>query len=574
MKQKFNLIVITTKDILPKVLGSFLVIFIALIAIIFSIHADVFSSYDKHNTNSKPQYDWFNISNVINFPYDQYEINIDNNYPKTILNLNKEFKDKKTRKVTIILDRTGSLIKKEKKTQYRRNLKEKLLQILYMKVEKKCFNDTKFLKVEDLFLLTALSKISDDATSFEKTIVQVVIYTGFDLEKSKKESGTFYEIPIKHLDINEVPLLTVFKDIIKELRIINKQKTIIAGRDTNFSDLAEVLSHEIFLNRYKYKNYNHKSLIILSDFVHEEESGAYFYEVVQHLGKINNLVNQVNLVSFNPPNIDKIGIAKKTKNIFRKTFNDLYFYEFEEYLNSEIPNHEQINRMFSSTIDDTEPLILYHSFNNESYKYDYAGQIKIENLYSKSVILNYGNRIKPNNYVGEYNYLKIKNKNNYRKIYPFQATKIDSDETYEIHFTYNGKSNKNIFLELNSPEKTKIIRKQILLRPVLPKTSCIYLICLYFLANSLLITISIYYITIMIVSYCTTAKKNNGFKVFIIIPLFFLIFFLFKTSLIDSFSNLFAIQELKIKLIVILISLFIIPLFIFSYNSKNYIIEK
>lgn len=560
-------IIIVSKDILPKVLGSSLLISLALIAIIFSIHADVFSSYDKHNTNSNPQYDWFNVLDILKFPSDQYEINVNNEYPETLINLTDTLYSKKSRKITIILDKTGSINLNVENENYRRSLKKELSSILTKKVDKNCFTNTEFLKVEDLFLLASIAKFSEDTSSFKETILQIIIYTGYGTEPKSKGEITHYELPINHENINDLKLQYVYEEIIKSLNKVKKDKTVINSRSTNFSDLAKILNYDNFLNNKKYKSVTHNSLIILSDFVHQEtESKDYFYDVIQNLDKINNLVDQVNLISFNSSNKEKVEIARKTKNIFRKTFNDLYFYEFEEYLNTNLPNLDQINRMFCTTSDDSNPVILYNSFDNESYKHDYVGKIHLKFPSTDSIIIGYGNRVKPHNYIGEYNYLKIKNDKKEEKIYPFQVSKISLNETYGMHYTNDSKTSKNNFLELNIPNNTQIIRKPLILRPVLPKTSCIYLICLYFITSILILTIITYYISRTV----NMNHKKEGNGIWVILLLFVLLLLpLIITILYSNIVNLFILKEIKILLLILFCSIQIIPLFKFSLKYKS-----
>ena len=106
-------IVSACKDILPKILSKIVLLSLALIAFIFGIHSDVFSSYDKYNIKIDTQYDWFSFKDILRFPIDQYGINKVNQYPEDTIDFSEGLiKDYPARKITIVLDKTGSISKK------------------------------------------------------------------------------------------------------------------------------------------------------------------------------------------------------------------------------------------------------------------------------------------------------------------------------------------------------------------------------------------------------------------------------------------------------------------------------
>ena len=161
-----------------------------------------FSSYDKYTANLDRQYNWFSIEDILRFPVEQYGINIKDLYPSNVI----DFKDDiiteyPTRKITILLDKTGS-IKDSKVSKIKQRLVSKLNDEIY-DFEKHI--DTSTIKVEDLFLLTALEQLTRDEKR-NLTHIEVLIYTGSEknikvvnhIEKALKIDPKHYVAALSH----------------------------------------------------------------------------------------------------------------------------------------------------------------------------------------------------------------------------------------------------------------------------------------------------------------------------------------------------------------------------------------
>ncbi|WP_430412735.1 hypothetical protein [Kordia sp.] len=556
---------ILIKDIsdypIPKLISKFLIINLALIAFIFSIHSNIYSSHDKYNINVKSQYSWFHLYDILRFPADQFEIN-QKKYPINIINKNEFIDSVKNRKITIVVDKTGSLIINGEGIEYKKTLKEELMKSLEDKFHK-LFDGIDYLKVEDIFLLTALYNIFYD-TNYDSNYVQVIFYKGY----SKKSKKTFIDLTIQQ-ELKGSDLYNIFKRILDDLKNIKDERYKIGKRATNFHDLARELNKE----KIK-KNYNgyYSSLVILSDFVHEEvKSNSLFLEVADELNNLSNSINQVNLISFDSSNKNKIVISNRVKSLFRKAFNDLNFYEFQNFLTSNLPKEIQINRMFCSTIQSKEPIILYHSYNNENHKEDYVGKLHLnDNLSTPNLTLSYGFLLKPIRFKSKYNHLLIKSKNNkdsekIQKLFPFEVGRINKNKHYLLSFTEEKNDAEKIFLEFNHDNKTTILRKPVLLKPVLPITSCVYLVNLYFLSS-----LSVAFLTFFYAHSIAVKNKNeSNTKIRLRYWGLIVISLVFGLSLIIlNICNLYMIKEYWISILIsILYTFFLVLLFL---KSKKY----
>ncbi len=131
-------------------LFMFLGFIFTVITFIFGIHSEVFSSYDNLN---KKGYDWFKVSDIIQFPIDQLKITSKQSYDTIVSS--EDFKDTITADVFFLVDKTGSLnkmINKEEKL----NKVKKLLKNESEQLSKKI--DEAKLDVVDLAVLVNFIK--------------------------------------------------------------------------------------------------------------------------------------------------------------------------------------------------------------------------------------------------------------------------------------------------------------------------------------------------------------------------------------------------------------------------------
>ncbi|MFC4633592.1 hypothetical protein ACFO3O_06715 [Dokdonia ponticola] len=579
------------KSILPKVFSKILLISFALITFIFGIHADVFSSYDKYTADLNRQYNWFSIEDILRFPVEQYGINIKDLYPSNIIDFkNNIIKEYPTRKITILLDKTGS-IKNDKGSKIKKTLIKKLNNEIY-EFEKHI--DTTTIKVEDLFLLTALEQLTRD----EKrglTHIEVLIYTG---SENNKGVVNYIEKALK-IDYNKYDDSLRSQAIIKCLKKINNYNTeeykkIINNRFTDFYELGNELKAPKFIGNGTSKNngygkkYDHTSIILLSDFYHEEGFLNKNVKDVENVWyNIRNRVSQLNLISFNNSNTSNSSkyISKAIKETFRKNFNHLYFFEYEEHLDNQLAIDEEINTMFSTVIDaeNPQPLITYHSWNKQDYKFDYKGEVQIlRQDGDRDLIIGFANRIRPQNYIKPYDYITIikkrdnisaRNTSNKIKLYEYQKDKIkgSNSDIYEISFLIDEIESKNFFLEFSYPNTSYAVRHPILFKPVLPATACLYLFALYLVFAFSSLYLFFYYLVVM---FKLKSKKNKT-KPFLIIALilYVLITIFLGYHLYILISDLITYNKdlLETFPVVIIVSVILFTVFLHIISYRIYI---
>ena len=582
------------KSILLKVFSKILLISFGLITFIFGIHADIFSSYDKYTTNLNRQYDWFSIEDILRFPIEQYGINIGEIYPDNSIDFEKDIiKEYPRRKVTILLDKTGS-IKNDNESKIKKSLITKLSDEIY---EFERHIDTTSIKVEDLFLLTALEQLSRDEKR-NSTHIEVLIYTG-----SEKNKGVINHIEkvlsIEYNKYDENHRNEIVINCLKRINYYNtdEYKKIINSRYTDFYELGNELKAPKFIGNGTSKNngygkkYDHTSIILLSDFHHEEKflnNNVKDVENVWHA--IRNRVSQLNLISFNNSNTSNSSkyISKAIKETFRRNFNHLYFFEYEEHLDNQLAIDEEINTMFSTVIDaqNPQPLITYHSWNKQDYKFDYKGEVQIlRQEGDRDLIIGFVNRIRPQNYVKPYNYLTITKKRdnvstksspNKIKLYEYQKDKLEgsNSDAYEVSFLVDEIESKNFFLEFSYPNTSYAVRHPILFKPVLPATACLYLFSLYLVFAFSSLYLFFYYL----ISVFQLEVKRNRTKSFLIIAtiLYTLIVLYVSYHFFMLISDLIAYDKNLVKpfIIVMIISAIFFTIFLHIISYRTYANKK
>ncbi|MCK8480912.1 hypothetical protein [Psychroserpens algicola] len=530
------------KDDFPRLISKLLFISLALITFIFGIHSETFSSYDKYGINSPTQYNWFSPKDIIKFPIEQYKISAMGIYPENTIDFENGLISSvnlPTRKVTILLDKTASVtynVSDEK----RNSLKKSLIKNLDSSIDD--FHNilkNKKLKIEDLYILTALEKLTREEHR-DTTHIQVIVYKGSYKESGKNRSDFKMLLDEEYVEFNKKERKSFILKCLTDLIDLNSKKNenVVSGRFTDFYGLAEELKKEKYLGKGAYRNnglelkYQHTSLFILSDFVHEKDlSNNTFQDIAGAWSGISNLVSQINLISFDT--LDNSSGASSIQEIFKKIFNHLYFFEFSKTLNTGLSEDEEINIMFSTVIDGSivKPLVLYHSWDKQDYRYDYKGQVQIKKAYSDSLIVSFLDRIRPSNYVKPYTYLTIQrkpetsNKKSHSnskgiKLYEYQKKKLEGSEieNYTISFSVDEVESKNFSLEFTYPNISYTVRHPIVFKPVLSYTSSIYLIVLYFLLMISILQGSIYFLLKIYKIRC-----KNGPRVILSIALFSLV---------------------------------------------------
>jgi hypothetical protein len=468
----------------PKFTSGFALLLLALIAFIFGIHADIFSSYDKLNNKLSQSYDWFDPADIVRFPIEQYQINR-RYFPKNEINLDSSVSNRYDRKFTIVIDKTKSTESNSFAKRISQKLKSSLQTELQSSVSQNQL-ELQSLMVEDLFVLTAMKQLSQNSNS--KTILEVIYYLGDGSIQSP------YDVDIPLTKNNLCESVQKYLSFYSQ-KILNAPK----GRYTNFNEIIKALTQSNFLgdNQTIFSN-----LYFLSDFEHEEESGSSFAELNESLHSFNNSksisVSQINLLKIkgksNSP--DKVNT---TLNLFRQNFNHLYFYEFsEEQTYFEENPVQAISSIFSSTKPDSkqQPIYLYYLWNDTLTHSDFQGRLTLNTADFKgsNVILGLRDKVEVNSNANYTGYILLNGLKT--KVFPFTSAEFffENNKSFQVTFNTDSKDNKNYYIELSQPGNTFKVSEPLILREVLPATSCVYLIYLYAFLFITLSSLILYFI--------------------------------------------------------------------------------
>jgi hypothetical protein len=585
-----GLIVKTFKHILPKVLTTILAISSAIVTLIYGIHTNVFSSYDRLEDNNHKQYNWLNPDDVLRFPVDQYGINKAGAYPTDSIDFSEVLVNKfPTKKITILLDKTGSLFEKtgSNKNSQEKELKTVLINHLDDRIGGfKQWNSS--LEVQDLIFLTAL----DNITRFYQkdtiiTTIQILYYQGENKSKKKInrniEQFTYYnrETSDSHGEIMR-------QNLNKILSLNSRERKEINSRCTDFSSIANELKKDKFqedaiLKTEKDFRYDHKSLILISDFLHELDSKSSLRDVGRAWYEIGNIYSQVNLLSFEGDKTHESDPdAQEIVDILKRNLNHLYFFEFNSYIKSISNPFGEIISMFSTmtTDESKKSLIFYYSLENQDYK----GSIHlIKASDSENLISSFSGRIRPANYTYPYSYLTFEKKNikgeveanNKLKLYENQKEALigGSNQTYNISLVIDEIENKNLCLEFTQPTTNHTVRIPIIFKPVLPTTSSLLLFSLYIISILCLVFSGLYVIHISI----EFGRLTNGFKIFFFLALtisfLILAYFLCKAIYVNldhlnSYLNgMSFLRKLIFFALLLILSIYVIS---YRYHKEQY----
>ncbi|MDX2000892.1 MAG: hypothetical protein SFW35_00540 [Chitinophagales bacterium] len=474
-----------SKHPFPKFTGAFALVLLAIIAFIFGIHADIYSSYDRLNNNLSKSYNWFNPADIVRFPVEQYLIN-QRKFPENQINLDSCFSNNYDRKYTIVIDKTPSIEPSAFTEEISAKLKTNLKAELQGSISQNPLN-LDSLKIEDLFVLTAMKQLAIDTSS--KAMIEVLYYLG---------DSTFLSPYDVDIIITKQVLCESIKTFLEffDNKILGSKK----GKYTNFNALVKELKKPKWMgvnNRNIFSN-----LFIISDFEHEEESGATFAELNDNLHSFNNAgditVKQINLIKVKGKD-NKSDKVNTTLNLIRQNFNHLYFFEFnEEKTYFEQNPIQAISSVFSSTTYDTkeQQAYFYYLWDEMLSRYDFMTEVTLiaSSTTTPNILIGLRDKVEPNSYDNYSGYMLLNGLKT--KIYPFTSTlmPLDNHKPIKINLTTDNTYNTNYSIELSKPGSTFKVSKPIILREVLPATSCIYLVYLYALFFVSITSLIAYYI--------------------------------------------------------------------------------
>jgi|GEM_PF-1552345 len=509
-----------------KFSGNLMILLLALIAFVFSIHAEIFSSYDKLNNKLQGSYDWFNPVDVSRFPIDQYKIN-KKQFPDNNIQIDKALSKAYDRKYTIVVDKSPSTEPDNFTKRISSDFMKKLGSELQKSISQNGLN-LKNVAMEDLFVLTALKKLSENGAS--KNSVELLYYFGDNITLSPFG---------KDVEFNKETLLDNVNRYLKWLSDTAYKSA--RGKYTNFKKIFDDLHTDVFLGDSVESN-----LYIVSDFEHETESGSSYSELSNSFYALNGLrLNQIDLIRVKGKGTDILKV-NETLDLFYESFCHLHFYEFNE----DLMYHNQapidvVTSIFGSSSEDSlqQALYLYYLWNDNNVNYDYVGSASFESQVSdKSVFLSLRDKVATSHYNELSGYLLMNGAAD--KIYPFalNRVKFESAKKVPIKFTTDKRDHRNYYLEIGHAGKTFKVREPIILRQVLPTTSCLYLIYMYVvLYISILCLFWYFFLSAWSMDARRTRLKNtlvgviSGMFILMLIPSGFKIMY----NYLDLWSNVF-----------------------------------
>lgn len=460
----------------PKIIGSSVVVLIGFIALIFGIHSDIYSSYDKFNTKYN-QYNWFDPVDIVKFPIDQYLINCSDSIPLETnpIEISSGAKTE-LRNAIFIIDKTPSTFSTILSAESKGNLKATLSKYLS---DQSCKNEINLDKLsnEDLLLMSMIERLSKASDSIN---ISILLYLGNNSIKVMEEYNT---IPKK------TDLCSFY------LAYTNLLANIQAQPDcqTNF----KIIFDKIFQPAIWGEKSMCHNIYLISDFEHNAESGTSFSQLNSLIQDYGNFkIEQLNLFKVqNQSNSDYE--VNSTLQILRENFNHINYYEFSNNdLNFNSNIVQTVNHMSSTLVDSksNDPIYLYYLFSQKGDSYDFKGSIQ-PNLEDCNLPISISLRdrisFEGNFTPGEYLTL-----NDELKIIPFKIYNLDSSKTKTIDLKLTTKNiqNENYYLEISPMNSSFKMKYPIILRQVLPVTSSIYLITIYTIILILLIFLSFYFI--------------------------------------------------------------------------------
>ncbi len=470
------------KQRFSKIVASALVLLLALVAFIFGIHADIFSSYDKFSSRLDRSYNWFSPYDIVSFPIDQYKLNKHIFHENTI-NIDTLFISGFSRKVSIVIDKTSSTIPDTFTKRISRGLRERLVGNLQASSQNELPLKYDSISVEDLLVMSSIRLLALDKSI--KTNIEIFFYWG---------NGKFTSTSDKDELLDPDDFNSLIRRYYETLNNgIQANRGI--NHNTNFGNIAGKLVQPCSFGDTSGADTTFRSLFVVSDFAHEQKSGTSFADLRTRFDSLGNnfKINQVTLIRLKGADNNPADVAE-TINIFRENFNDLFFYNFNEdqtFMN--VSPDEIVASMFFSTKDDPrfQALYLYYLWSNENPYFDYEGELTLGNRH-QHIAIELRDRNLTSEIDGVSGFLLLPNER--AKLYPHKMRNISTTDASakSIKLITDNLRNKNFTIGLSIPNRTLRVVEPIILREVLPISSCLYLVMFYLVATIILTLLIVY----------------------------------------------------------------------------------
>lgn len=560
---RLSVIVDIVKHSFIKFLSGVILLLIALIAFMFGIHADIYSSYDKLNTQLHSSFNWFDPIDIIKFPTEQYGIN-HGKFPDYTVNVNCNDRiNPQTTKYTFVIDKSLST----EKSDLTKSLVKSYVDVLSKNLGEECSKrkvDFSNLELEDLLLCMALYSISNDVYK-DSVQVDLMYYLG--------NQNYYTPCRIDNIEINQKNSCSTILNLIDTIQTVvyPKVKKIPPTHKTDLAYVASVLNQHSWLQRDK--NY-YNSVFFISDFEHEELSGSSFYTLdykLKNLGSTCGL-EHFSLIKMQGKN-NNGAVVNETLELFRKNFGHLYYYEIDESFNENDNIIAQAKNIFAIVKEDNQPIVFYTTWDSISYQFDYRSDFFTDNKENEIFYFGFGNRSHQEIFKDKSSYgLEI---NSSKKLFPYEmvSQQLNYNQKVKLLFSTNRDECRDFFIEVRDPNSMVKLRKPMVLRETLPVTSCI---CLIYLYSFFLISVLAYLLFIslkLVVSPIANQKQILKIVGLTLITLFLIAWiiysFAFGISFIPILLTLIKLFS-SFNITVYFILCFVYSIFLFLYAIMNW----
>lgn len=335
------------KEQLPKQFAKAIIVIIAVVSILFSVHSTIYAQYDEVDESGK--YFWGNLSHLNAFPLDQLGLNHQTKESMIKLDI-PDHQEKHC--YYFLIDRTKSTQPDERIAKLSAQLRTQLVQRINTG-NNSCLNTQENidkLALSDLIILSFIQSLFASPVINKQKEFVIYFYNG------DKQCISLYDHKITISHWNFCRLL---KDYLNRVNNLPAK-----GKHSNFSYIFDCLNHENALGNLQQKE---NSLSIISDFIHDTPiTGSSFVEVNKSASQLSsNYIAQVNLIKVTGKQYNAES-AETINNILSKHFSEVYLYNYiDEELMLEEHGSELISYIFSLTKKDTtQSLKLYFPYTN------------------------------------------------------------------------------------------------------------------------------------------------------------------------------------------------------------------
>ncbi|WP_167289299.1 hypothetical protein [Paraflavitalea devenefica] len=444
-------------------LAAIMLLIFAVICFVFGIHSSVFSSYDIFNSREIDSgYDWFNSFDVIRFPFDQLTI-ASQFSPESHLPVSAKYDNTLIGHYYFVVDKSGSMALDSVSVKKFASLKEILLDSIknnkFSPKNDVCFNN---LEIEDCILVSLVLSLYHAPNQYPKSFT-----IDFYLGKDSTVSLTDEELKTDTLTFSKFLGLYCTKKPKINKKSESSDFTSICSRMMKKNILDPARSHMV---------------TIVSDFKHEvAASRKTLSELGYSIDRLNEKhVYQLNIVKVNGFAVNMTE-ADPTINRFRQLSDKTNYYELDDlYIKSENP-FEFIRSVTYPVVEDTlSSIIFYYPCKQGGFNSNSVTKVMFDSI-AKPLDLYIGVKEQDIYMPDESVYLRATEYNYLAKLSRPMKVPVYPDIPLVLEFPHGDKICGEYYMEVYGNFIGKRIKIPIMFKEVLPPTSSIVLVFLYFL---------------------------------------------------------------------------------------------